>query len=167
MLSGLGLQGLAASILSPGILRQGSIHILFTAALPCMWDPQDCRYHARSILCGFPSIISTSGAVEGPARPRGYYVAKMMGLTEEEARHKYLGRFLEHDDARMPEVAKGLAAQAVFYILTGEPFCEREDCRLFNARWQEQLVGSQVRSQKFCSSHSRYLKDLKGPKGKK
>jgi len=167
MLSGLGLQGLAASAIGPGVFRRDAIHILFTAAMPCTWDPQDCRYHARSILCGFPSIISTSGAVEGPARPRGYYVAKMMGLTEEEARHKYLGRFLEHDDSRMPEVAKGLAAQAVFYGLTGEPFCEREDCRLFNARWQEQLVGSQVRFARFCGSHSRFLKDLKRPKGKK
>jgi hypothetical protein len=167
MLSGLGLQGLLASALGHGAFRPNTIDILFTAVLPGTWDPDECRYHARSLLCGFPSIVSTSGAVEGPARPRGYYVAKMMGLNDEEARRKYLGRYLEHDDPRMPEVAKGLAAQAVFYRLTGNPFCEREDCRLFNARWQEQLVGSQVNNRRFCNGHSRFLKELKRSESKK
>lgn len=91
----------------------------------------------------------------------------MMGLTEVEARRKYIGRYLEHDDPRMPEVAKGLAAQAIFYSLTGEPFCEHEDCRLFNAHWQEQLVRSQFDSRRFCQSHGRFLKDLKKRKGRK
>jgi hypothetical protein len=58
-------------------------------------------------------------------------------------------------------VAKGLAAQAVFYGLTGQPFCEKESCRLFNARWQEQLVESQLRSGKFCDQHNRFLKGLR------
>jgi hypothetical protein len=166
LLSGLGLLGLAASELGRGAFRPGTINIIFTAAMPGTWDPDECRYHARSLLCGFPSMVSTSGAVEGPARPRGYYVARMMGLTEEEARRKYLGRFLEHDDPRMTEVAKGLAAQAVFYHLTGNPFCELEDCRLFNARWQAQMVGSQVNIHRFCNGHSRFLKELKRPKGR-
>jgi len=166
MFDGLGIVGLAASSLGRGALRRDTINIVFTAAMPCSWDPVECRYRARSILCGFPSIVSTSGAVEGPARPRGYYVAKMMGLTDAEARRKYLGRFLEHDDPRMPEVANGLAAQAVFYHLTGDPFCEREDCRLFNARWQEQLVASQVRSPRFCESHGRLIKGLKRKKSR-
>lgn len=167
LFSGLGLQALLASVMGPKVFRNGDIHIVFTAALPCTWEPQDCRYHARTVLCGFPSVVSVSGAVEGPTKPRGYYVAKMMGLTEDEARRKYIGRFLEHDDPRMPEVAKGLAAQAIFYHLTGEPFCEHEDCRLFNAHWQAQLVRSQVDSRRFCNSHARFLKDLKRPKGKK
>jgi len=150
--------------MGPRVFQPRSVHIVFTSALACTWDIQDCHYHPRSVLCGFPSVISTSGAVEGPARPRSIYVAKIMGLSEEQARSKYKGRFLEHDDVRMPEVAKGLAAQAVFYNLTGEPFCEREDCRLFNARWQEQLLSSQVISRRFCSSHTRFLKELKSRK---
>ena len=166
MFEGLGTMGLAASALGRAAFRRGTINIVFTAATPCTWDPIDCRYHARSVLCGFPSMISTSGAVEGPARPRGYYVAKMMGLTEAEARRKYLGRFLEHDDPRMPEVATGLAAQAIFYHLTGNPFCERENCRLFNARWQEQLVASQVKSRGLCESHHRLIKSLKRKKSR-
>ena len=167
LFSGLGIQGIAASMLGRRAFRPGTINIVFTAALPGTWDPDECQYHARPLLCGFPSIVSTSGAVEGPARPRGYHVARMMGLTEEEARRKYLGRFLEHDDPRMAEVAKGLAAQAVFYHLTGNPFCELEDCRLFNARWQEQLVGSQVNKRRFCNGHSRFLKEMKRPKSRK
>lgn len=167
LFSGIGLQALLASVMGPKIFQNGDIHIVFTSALPCTWDPGDCRYHPRTVMCGFPSVVSVSGAVEGPIKPRGYHVAKMMGLTEAEARRKYIGRFLEHDDPRMPEVAKGLAAQAVFYSLTGEPFCEHEDCRLFNAHWQAQLVRSQVDSRGFCNSHGRFLKELKRPKGKK
>ena len=157
--SGIGL----ASSLSPHIPSafDCAVDIVLTAALPLMWEPADCKWHARALVCASPSIISTTGAVEGPARPRGYYVAKMMGLSDEEARKKYIGRYLEHGDPRLPEVAKGLAAQAVFYGLTGQPFCEKESCRLFNARWQEQLVESQLRSGKFCDQHNRFLKGLR------
>ena len=166
MFDGLRFLGLAASAMGRGAFRPGTINIIFTSAVPCTWDANEVRYHARSLLCGFPSLVSTSGAVEGPARPRGYYVAKMMGLSDAEARRKYLGRFLEHGDHRMPAVAKGLAAQAVFYHLTGNPFCELEDCRLFNARWQEQLVASQVKDPRFCESHGRFMNGLKRNKSR-
>jgi hypothetical protein len=91
----------------------------------------------------------------------------MMGITEDEARKKYIGRYLEHGDERLSGVAKGLAAQAVFYHLTGQPFCEKEACRLFNARWQEQLLEAQVKSGKFCEQHGRFLKELRRVRAKK
>ncbi len=163
--SGFGLTA-ALGAFVPSNFGNGSQHLVFTGALPVLWEPSDCRYHARALVCAFPSIISTSGAVEGPARPRALYVAKMMGLTEDEARRKYIGRFLEHGDERLKEVAKGLAAQAVFYHLTGQPFCEKESCRLFNARWQEQLVEAQVRSARFCEQHGRFLKELRRQRAK-
>ena len=164
LLEGLGLAGALGTVIGPANFRDGNIHIVFTSALPSTWNTSDCRYHPRAVVCAFPSVVSTSGAVEGPAKPRGYYVAKMQGLTEEEARRKYIGRYLEHGDTRMAEVAKGLAAQAVFYNLTGEPFCEKDGCRLFNARWQEQLVDAQVRSGRFCDQHGRFLKELNSAK---
>jgi hypothetical protein len=160
LVSGPGLASVLSAVV-PSNYRDGERHIVFTPALPVVWEPSDCRYHARSVVCAFPSVVSTSGAVEGPARPRALYVARMMGLSEEEARRKYIGRFLEHGDPRLVEVAKGLSAQAVFYGLTGQPFCEHESCRLFNARWQEQLVESQVRSGRFCEQHERFLKGLR------
>jgi hypothetical protein len=167
LLEGLGLASSLGAVLGPTNFKDGNIQIIFTSALPGMWDTSDCRYHPRAVVCGFPSVVSTSGAVEGPEKPRGYYGAKMMGLTEDEARRKYIGRFLEHGDTRLTEVAKGLAAQAVFYNLTGEPFCEKERCRLFNARWQEQLVEAQVNSGRFCDHHGWFLKDLRRQKAGK
>ncbi|MEM4729879.1 MAG: hypothetical protein QXH42_09015 [Thermoplasmata archaeon] len=161
-LSGTGLMALLAGELGSRVYRPRSAHIVLTSLLPLTWDSADCRYHARSLLCGFPSIVSTTGAVEGPAKPRGYYIARMTGLSDEDARRKYIGRFLEHDDPRMPQVVCGLAAQAVFYFLTGEPFCEREGCRLFNAHWQEQLVEAQVNRAAFCEQHSKRLRELSG-----
>lgn len=161
LFSGVGLSAALSGALGRTAFHDGNMHIVFTSALPCTWDTADCRFHPRAVVCGFPSVVSVSGAIEGPEKPRGYYVAKMMGLTEEEARRKYIGRFLEHDDSRLSEVAKGLAAQAVFYNLTGEPFCEKEGCRLFNARWQEQLVESHINNGKFCDLHGRYLKELR------
>jgi|GEM_PF-5348337 len=157
--------GLASALgaFVPSNFDGGTRHLVFTSVLPVTWDAPDCRYHARSVICAFPSVVSTSGAVEGPARPRALYVARMMGLTEDEARKKYIGRYLEHGDGRLAEVAKGLAAQAVFYGLTGQPFCEKESCRLFNARWQEQLVDAQVGSGRFCEQHLRFLKGLRRP----
>jgi hypothetical protein len=163
--SGIGLaSALGAAI--PSRFAGGNADLVFTGALPVMWEPSDCRYHARALVCAFPSIISTTGAVEGPARPRAMYVARMMGITDDEARRKYIGRYLEHGDGRLAEAAKGLAAQAVFYHLTGQPFCEREDCRLFNARWQEQLVAAQVKSARFCEQHGRFLKELRRQRAK-
>ena len=167
LLSGLALMAELGKAIGPSNLKAGAIHIVFTSALPGTWDASDCKYHARAVVCGFPSLVSTSGAVEGPSKPRGYYVAKMQGLTEEEARRKYIGRYLEHGDARMAGVAGGLAAQAVFYQLTGEPFCEKEGCRLFNARWQEQLVEAQVKSGRFCELHDRFLEELRRTRAKK
>ncbi len=160
LVSGLGL---ASALLSavPSDFANGPLDLVFTAALPVMWEPSDCRYRPRALVCAYPSVISTTGAVEGPARPRAMYVAKMMGITDEEARKKYIGRYLEHGDPRLPGVAKGLASQAVFYHLTGQPFCEHECCRLFNARWQEQLVEAQLRFGKFCDQHNRFLKGLR------
>jgi len=160
LVSGFGLTS-ALGAFVPSNFGNGNQNIVFTSALPVLWEPSDCRFHARALVCAFPSIVSTSGAVEGPARPRAMYVAKMMGITDDEARKKYIGRYLEHGDARLPEVAKGLSAQSVFYHLTGQPFCEKESCRLFNARWQEQLVEAQVRSGRFCEQHNRFLKELR------
>jgi len=140
-----------------GADRFSDINIVLTSALASTWDRADDRYRPRTVVCGFPSIVSTSGAVEGPDKPRGYQVARMMGLSDDEAKRKYSGRFLEHGDERLTEVVMGLAAQAVFYDLTGEPFCEAENCRLFNARWQEQLVKAHLEHGGICDHHFRKL----------
>ncbi|MBI3600867.1 MAG: hypothetical protein HY097_09560, partial [Nitrospinae bacterium] len=70
-------------------------------------------------------------------------------------------KFIEYDDQRMTEVCKGYAAQALFYHIAGEPFCQDKGCRLFNAHWQEELIYSQLESPyEFCKIHTDMLKRL-------
>ncbi|GAI05927.1 unnamed protein product [marine sediment metagenome] len=50
------------------------VHIFFTNRLFATWDDSDKRYHLRTSVYGIPSIISTTGLVEAPAKPREYYL---------------------------------------------------------------------------------------------
>lgn len=143
-------------------------HVAFTSRLPGTFDDADRRYHARAVVLGFPSIISTSGLVEAPAKPRGFYAAKR-GLRIDSAdvryealKQEYAGRFVDYDDPRLTTVATGYAMQALFYHLTREPFCGDEDCVLFNAHWQEELLHAQVESGLLCRRHRKVAEAVRG-----
>ncbi len=141
------------------------LSIIFTNQLIGNRDLADKRYHARTVILGAPSIVSTGGVAEAPARARGYYLARRssewLGLQEEEKNRlarSFADDFLELEDPRLTSVAKGLAMQAVVYRLTGKPFCTDKDCRLFNAHWQSELIRSQLGSgPEFCRVHSDLL----------
>jgi len=136
--------------------------ILFTNQLFGTWDRDDRRYHARVSLYGFPHLISTSGLVEAPAKPKGYYLKKQMGVPVELLKEEYQGQFLDHGDVRTTEVLKGYAIQALFFHLSGDPFCEDLDCRLFNSHWQEEVLHSQLDGRyEFCPKHEAILTRLK------
>ncbi|MCL6106128.1 MAG: hypothetical protein M1309_02080 [Actinobacteria bacterium] len=143
------------------------LSIIFTNQLIGSRDLADKRYHARTVILGAPSIVSTGGMVEAPARARGYYLARRsgewLGLQEEEKNRmarSFADDFLELEDPRLTSVAKGLAMQAVVYRLTNEPFCTDKDCCLFNAHWQSELIRSQLGSgPEFCRVHSDLLAD--------
>ncbi len=142
------------------------VHIFFTNRLFATWDDIDKRYHLRTSVYSMPSIISTTGLIEAPAKPREYYLLKqqyeMMGKDLLELKERFKGRFLDYEDKRLTEVMKGYAMQAVFYSLTGAPFCEDNGCRLYNAHWQEELIFAQLESQyEFCEHHTRVLDDLR------
>ena len=141
--------------------------IILTPKLFATFDEQK-RLHIRAAIFGFPSVISTSGIVEGPAKPKEYYLYKQkyaqLGIWEREEakiKQKFKGRFIDYEDKRMNEVLKGYTAQALFSYITGEPFCPDKSCRLFNAHWQEELINSQIKSAKFCAKHKKILKEIK------
>lgn len=137
--------------------------ILFTNQLFGTWDWDNLRYHARVSLYGFPSLISIVGLVEAPAKPKEFYLMKQMGMPIELLKGEYQGRFLNHGDSRMTEVLKGYAMQALLFHLTGDPFCQDRDCRLFNSHWQEEVLHSQMDGQyEFCPRHEAFLKEIKG-----
>ena len=136
--------------------------ILFTNQLFGTWDRGDLKYHARVSLYGFPSLISTTGLVEAPAKPKGFYLKKQMGVPIELLKEEYQELFLDHGDVRTTGVLKGYAMQALFFHLSGEPFCEDPDCRLFNSHWQEEVIHAQLNGRyEFCSKHEGILKAIK------
>ena len=70
---------------------------------------------------------------------------------------RFKTRFIDYGDRRMTEVLKGYVSQALFFHITGNPFCEKRYCRLFNSHWQEGLIHSQVKVGKFCRHHKKQL----------
>ena len=142
-------------------------YIILTPKLFVTYDEQK-KMHIRAAIFGFPSIISASGIVEGPAKPKEYYLYKQkytqLGIWDiEEARikKKFKGRFIDYQDKQMTEVLKGYIAQALFFYITGEPFCAHKYCRLYNSHWQEDLIYSQIKKGRFCQRHKDILKKIK------
>lgn len=137
------------------------IHIIFTNQLFATFS-DDGRYHLRTGIYGMPSVISTSGIVEAPAKPKEFYAIK--NLTPHQInlwKEKNKDKFIDYNDERLTEIAKGYAMQAIFYYVLGNPFCKDRGCRLFNAHWQKDLIYSQIKSpNEFCKFHKEVLKLL-------
>jgi hypothetical protein len=140
-----------------------TLHIVFTNKLTCTFDENDWRYHARAIINSNPTIISTSGMVEAPAKPKEYYMELMTDFSKErtnEIKEKYKGKFLEHHDSRMSQIIEGYLLQSIMYQETGDEFCEDKNCRLYNAHWQKDLLYTQLENKKFCQKHLEIIKEL-------
>lgn len=150
---GVELLALAAERLPAGERGIGVLHVWLTERLFATWDDDDRRYHLRVVLCGVPTLLSTTGMVRAPARERSYYLGRRLGIRHQEA----TADFLAPEDPRTAAVAKGYAMQAVFYGLTGEPFCEEPTCRLFNAHWQQEMLAAQLSDTDYCPHHEHIL----------
>lgn len=135
------------------------LHIVFGHRLLGTFD-EDARYHARAVIGSYPSAVSTSGIVEGPAKPSDYYKVKarlsiaLGAVPFEAAKAPFEGRFIDYDDERLTRVAEGYALQAAMYHVTKGPFCEVPTCRLFNAHWQAELLAAQIESARLCERHA-------------
>ena len=164
---GFALQALYYELLPENERAFSHIHIVFTNQLFATWDFDDRRYHARVSVYGFPSLVSVSGLVEAPARPREFYLKKNMGANLVALKREFAGKFIDYDDPRITEVIKGYVMQALFYHLSGDPFCEDKNCRLYNGHWQEEVIHAQLRGDyEFCKLHEELLgrlaKELNG-----
>ncbi len=138
-------------------------HIIFTDQLFGTWSEDDHRYHARVSVYGFPSLISTTGVVEAPAKPRDFYLKQQLGVSLLTLKEEFKGKFIDYNDLRLTEVLKGYMMQALFFHVTGNPFCKNKNCRLYNAHWQEELIQAQLMSKNdFCRQHEKILIRLAG-----
>ncbi len=160
---GFGLQRIFSGLISEDERYLNHCHIIFTNQLLGTWDEDDHRYHARVSVYGFPSLISTTGVVEAPAKPREFYLKRPLGIPLEILKDELRGRFIDHGDSRLTEILKGYVIQALFFQMTGDPFCDDPQCRLYNAHWQEELIRAQLDGKyEFCKSHREFLNRLAG-----
>ena len=141
-------------------------HVFFTNKLTCTYDYNDYRYHGRALIGANPSIVSTTGIIEAPAKPREYYLDLITNFTQginvESIKQKYKGTYLEYNDIRLSKIIEGYLLQAIFYFETGDAFCDKTECRLFNAHWQKDLLYSQIENGKLCETHQQALKKITG-----
>ncbi len=151
------------------IEKQNDLHLIITSRLPLTWDDVDFRYHGRTFVCEQPlALISTTGLVEAPAKPKEYYLYEMaiQRMKETSAltgnaplvEEKSNLNFLTYDDMRMKECLRGVVLQAVFFLALLEPFCGDKTCRLYNAHWQEEMLEAQTRG-KLCARHKNLLEN--------
>jgi hypothetical protein len=156
------LQSRIRQMISESESRIQHVHIVFTDLLTCTFSEEDWRYHARAIICGSPAIISSTGIIEGPAKPREFYLLAHPGAKDAANLEKeFAGGFIGYGDERISAAATGLALQALFFFISaGEPFCESSDCRLFNSHWQEDLIRTQVQRPAICRRHKEELNKL-------
>ena len=162
---GFELQKIIADLIPTEEKTDNILHVIFTNKITCTFDDDnDFRYHARALIGSNPAIISTTGIIEAPAKPKQYYLDLMTCFSEEEIKEnkeKYKGKFLEFHDSRLHKIAEGYILQGIMYYETGEAFCEDKGCRLFNAHWQKDLFYSQIENRKFCKRHSKIINELK------
>lgn len=161
MYDGFELQKTITGLIPPEEAVSDNIHLVVTDKLTCTFDDTDYRYHGRAVIGSNPSIISTTGIIEAPAKPRQYYMDLManysQGLNVDLLKDRYRGSYLEYNDERLGTVIEGYCMQAIFYYITGDPFCEFLDCRLNNAHWQRDLLYSQLEHGSLCAAHQRIL----------
>jgi len=161
MYDGFELQNIIYDVITKNDSESNNLHIVFTNRLICTYDTADSRYHGRTVICSNPAIISTTGMIEAPARPREYYFEamkyKMQGLDIQDIKKKYSEKFLDYHDNRLSKISEGCLLQAIFYYMTGDVFCDSLDCRLNNAHWQKDLLYSQLKIGKLCNKHQALL----------
>ena len=141
-----------------------TLHVVFTNKLTCTFDEGDFRYHARALIGSNPAIISITGIIEAPAKPKQYYLDLMTSFSKEsieEVKKKFKGKFLEYHDSRLHEIVVGYLLQSIIYYETGESFCGNKECRLFNAHWQKELFYTQIENKKFCKRHLEIINRLR------
>jgi len=166
---GYSVMGILQRLIPPAERSLGHIHVAFTNQLFGTWGEGDQRYHARVSVYGFPSLLSTTGIVEAPAKPREYYFLKQqytsLGMQDAAAAgldSEFRGRFIAHGDERLTEAMKGYVVQAIFHSLHGDPFCDNEGCRLYNAHWQQEVIAAQIEGDyEFCPRHREMLRQLR------
>ncbi|MFW5952550.1 MAG: DUF6775 family putative metallopeptidase [Candidatus Natronoplasma sp.] len=129
--------------------------IIITKRLIGTLEKNESRYHIRTVINTIPSVISVSGIVEGPAKPRRYY------FTDDNEKENVLDFDpMQHSDERIESAVRSYILQTVFWRLEGYPFCDKEGCCLNNSHWQKDVIKNQVNGE-LCKEHEEILEKFK------
>ena len=71
------MQRLLRTMINENETNTDHVHIIFEDRLVGTFSCENWRYHARTIVSGVPSIISTTGIIEAPTRPKEWYIKRM------------------------------------------------------------------------------------------
>jgi hypothetical protein len=156
------MQRLFETMINENEANSDHVHIVFEDRLICTFSEEDWHYHARTVLGGSPSIISTTGIIEAPAKPKEWYIKQMQvaayDLASDGDENDEKEKYLDYGDCRINFAAVGYALQALFFFITeGNPFCNDINCRLYNAHRQEEVIHSQIQSKRLCNEHAELL----------
>lgn len=147
----------------PGELEKTGFHAVVTGRLLGTYGSR--RYHARVIISGVPSFISTSGVVEGPARPREYYFLKAefvrSGKDLAELDEIFRGKFVDYKDDKITRIASAYVLQPLLHNFSGKEFCQDGGCALFNSHWQREVLDIQY-SGVLCAECESEIKRIAG-----
>lgn len=158
------MQRLFDTMINENEANSDHVHIMFEDRLICTFSEEDERYHARTVVGGSPSIISTTGIIEAPAKPKEWYMKQIhlatygVDIDDENEETSDEKKYLDYGDYRINFIAVGYVLQALFFFITeGDPFCKDSNCRLYNAHWQEELIHSQIATERLCNEHATLL----------
>lgn len=144
------------------------LHILLCSDLLAeVSDQPSLRFGIAAL--GSPSIISTSGLVEAPRKPREYYFRRvqylMLGAEDhlEELAEQFADRTAGYGDPRINEMLKGYLLMAAIYRALGDGPCTEPTCPLYAARTQTELLQAQTGPEsRLCPHHAEMLDAIGG-----
>jgi len=164
---GLAVQRLMLEYLDRNQRRGEHVHVAFTSRLLATYDHLHSRYHLRTIVCGYPSVVSLTGLVEAPARKPAFYLARRQYLEIGLAPpidEPHADDHLAYGDPRTTDVAVGYTMQALSYAVLGYPFCQDPRCRLYDAHRQIEMLKAQLEPPEYCDRHMPLLAEHRRPK---
>ena len=164
-----GLQAALKLLLPQEESGSSDLHIVLSDHCIADWDTDTRRARLRIASLGQPTVISTCGLIEAPAKPRQYHFLRtqlaILGADTEEVdlADQFSDRALGYGDPRLNEALKGYVLKAAFYRMFNEATCRTHTCRLFDARTQEDVITAQMgRRPGLCDEHGRMLREAGG-----
>lgn len=162
--SGLHFLGLCRKVLQESGARMSEILRTVVVTHQRLGTYETGRWHLRTILLGGPVVISVTGFVEAPAKPREYYLLKQTSEVLALEFLKTKTAWLTHNDPRLTPVLRSFVLKAVAFIL--DPvrftFCSSKECVMSDPHWQSDLIRTHAPdSVPFCARHaplSRFLR---------